>query len=261
MMPVSPCTQAPTVPFSAINHYTTTSPSKSVPFDSMPSLRGEHSSYCSFNNISHHDGYYKDEELNDSDSETYWRTGGMHKHMHCVLKSPHRKLGCAKKEESPPRGALRSPATTREQGGGGGAASGPTLISTSSSRGRPLAGAGHQYPLLYQRWLVQCGKWICWAGDNCSAAITCWRGVLEPHTVKPAGTKKHGCIFILVLTELSDLRLGYFGGLLVSKKNKFSLTIIFTLHLSDCTCSSICKSCREENHLFFFLSKFLIYQF
>uniref|UniRef100_A0A8C4HHT0 Ankyrin repeat domain 28b n=1 Tax=Dicentrarchus labrax TaxID=13489 RepID=A0A8C4HHT0_DICLA len=70
MMPVSPCAPAPTLPFSAINHYTT-SPSKSVTFDSLPVLRGEHSSYCSFNNISHHDGFYKDEELNDSDSETY----------------------------------------------------------------------------------------------------------------------------------------------------------------------------------------------
>lgn len=71
MMPVSPCTTAPTLSFSAINHYTT-SPPKSVTFDSLPAvLRGEHSSYCSFNNISHHDGIYKDEELNDSDSETY----------------------------------------------------------------------------------------------------------------------------------------------------------------------------------------------
>uniref|UniRef100_A0A3Q0SID9 Ankyrin repeat domain 28 n=1 Tax=Amphilophus citrinellus TaxID=61819 RepID=A0A3Q0SID9_AMPCI len=70
MMPVSPCTPAPTLPFSAINHYTT-SPSKSVTFDSLPVLRTEHSSYCSFNNIGHHDGFYKDEELNDSDSETY----------------------------------------------------------------------------------------------------------------------------------------------------------------------------------------------
>lgn len=70
MMPVSPCTPAPTLPFSAINHYTT-SPSKSATFDSLPVLRSEHTSYCSFNNISHHDGFYKDEELNDSDSETY----------------------------------------------------------------------------------------------------------------------------------------------------------------------------------------------
>ena len=71
MMPVFPCTQAPSLPFSAINHYTTTSPSKSITFDSLPALQDEHSSYCSFNNISHLDGSYKDEELNDSDSETY----------------------------------------------------------------------------------------------------------------------------------------------------------------------------------------------
>ncbi|XP_072288399.1 serine/threonine-protein phosphatase 6 regulatory ankyrin repeat subunit A-like, partial [Eucyclogobius newberryi] len=70
MMPVSPCAPAPILPFSAINHYTT-SPSKSVTFDSLPVLRSEHTSYCSFNNISHHDGFFKDEELNDSDSETY----------------------------------------------------------------------------------------------------------------------------------------------------------------------------------------------
>lgn len=114
MMPVSPCTPAPTLPFSAINHYTT-SPSKSVTFDSLPVLRGEHSSYCSFNNISHHDGFYKDEELNDSDSETYWRTGGerrMHKHTHThtqgVLKITNRQLGRAEEEESPRR-SLKSP--------------------------------------------------------------------------------------------------------------------------------------------------------
>lgn len=78
MMPVSPCAPAPAaLPFSAMNHYTTTttaattSPSKSATFDSLPALRDEHSSYCSFNNIGHHDGFYKDEELNDSDSETY----------------------------------------------------------------------------------------------------------------------------------------------------------------------------------------------
>ncbi|XP_045080800.1 serine/threonine-protein phosphatase 6 regulatory ankyrin repeat subunit A-like, partial [Coregonus clupeaformis] len=73
MMPVSPCNPAPSLSFSAINHYTT-SPSKSVTFDSLPVLRSEHSSYCSFNNIGHRDhdgGFYKDEELNDSDSETY----------------------------------------------------------------------------------------------------------------------------------------------------------------------------------------------
>ncbi|KAG7250349.1 hypothetical protein CRUP_021263 [Coryphaenoides rupestris] len=72
MMPVFPCTQAPSLPFSAINHHTTNSPSKSITFDSMPALHDEHTSYCSFNNISHHhDDSYKDEELNDSDSETY----------------------------------------------------------------------------------------------------------------------------------------------------------------------------------------------
>ncbi|XP_041745735.1 serine/threonine-protein phosphatase 6 regulatory ankyrin repeat subunit A-like [Coregonus clupeaformis] len=73
MMPVSPCNPTPRLSFSAINHYTT-SPSKSVTFDSLPVLRSEHSSYCSFNNIGHRDhdgGFYKDEELNDSDSETY----------------------------------------------------------------------------------------------------------------------------------------------------------------------------------------------
>uniref|UniRef100_A0A3Q2QPZ1 Ankyrin repeat domain 28 n=1 Tax=Fundulus heteroclitus TaxID=8078 RepID=A0A3Q2QPZ1_FUNHE len=69
MMPVSPCAPAPAVPFSGVNHYTA-SPSKSATFDSLPALRAEHT-YCSFNNISHHDGFYKDEELNDSDSETY----------------------------------------------------------------------------------------------------------------------------------------------------------------------------------------------
>ena len=71
MMPVSPCTPTPSLPFSTINHYTTTSPSKSVTFDSLPALRADHSSYCSFNNIGRHDNFYKDEELNDSDSETY----------------------------------------------------------------------------------------------------------------------------------------------------------------------------------------------
>jgi serine/threonine-protein phosphatase 6 regulatory ankyrin repeat subunit A len=72
MMPVSPCTLAPSLSFNAINHYTT-SPSKSVTFDSLPVLRSEHSPYCSFNNIGHrgHDeGFYKDEELNNSDSES-----------------------------------------------------------------------------------------------------------------------------------------------------------------------------------------------
>uniref|UniRef100_A0A671LEA3 Serine/threonine-protein phosphatase 6 regulatory ankyrin repeat subunit A-like n=1 Tax=Sinocyclocheilus anshuiensis TaxID=1608454 RepID=A0A671LEA3_9TELE len=70
MMPVSPGGGAvPSLTFSAINHYT--SPTKSVTFDSLPMLRSEHSSYCSFNSIGRHDGFYKDDELNDSDSETY----------------------------------------------------------------------------------------------------------------------------------------------------------------------------------------------
>uniref|UniRef100_A0A8C1BTR0 Ankyrin repeat domain 28b n=1 Tax=Cyprinus carpio carpio TaxID=630221 RepID=A0A8C1BTR0_CYPCA len=70
MMPVSPGGGAvPSLTFSAINHYT--SPTKSITFDSLPMLRSEHSSYCSFNSIGRHDGFYKDDELNDSDSETY----------------------------------------------------------------------------------------------------------------------------------------------------------------------------------------------
>lgn len=112
MMPVSPCTTAPTLSFSAINHYTT-SPPKSVTFDSLPVLRGEHSSYCSFNNISHHDGIYKDEELNDSDSETYWgkEVGDKRqKHTRC-LKITNRQLDQAEEEgrspPPPPTGALR----------------------------------------------------------------------------------------------------------------------------------------------------------
>ena len=72
MMPVSDGTPTPSLPFSAMNHYTTTtSPSKSVTFDSLPALRADHSSYGSFNNVGRRDGSYKDEELNDSDSETY----------------------------------------------------------------------------------------------------------------------------------------------------------------------------------------------
>lgn len=69
MMPVSPSSgSVPSLPFSTINHYT--SPAKSATFDSLPMLRSGHSSYCSFNSIGHH-GFYKEDELNDSDSETY----------------------------------------------------------------------------------------------------------------------------------------------------------------------------------------------
>uniref|UniRef100_A0A8C6K9Y3 Ankyrin repeat domain 28 n=1 Tax=Nothobranchius furzeri TaxID=105023 RepID=A0A8C6K9Y3_NOTFU len=70
MIPVSPCTPAPPHPFRVINHYTTT-PSMTISFDSLPTVRDEHTSYCSFNNIGHHDGLYREEDLNDSDSETY----------------------------------------------------------------------------------------------------------------------------------------------------------------------------------------------
>lgn len=66
MMPVSSCN---TVPSLTLNHYT--NPSKTVTFDSLPLMRSEHSSYCSFNNIGREDGFPEEDELNDSDSETY----------------------------------------------------------------------------------------------------------------------------------------------------------------------------------------------
>ncbi|MBN3314346.1 ANR28 phosphatase, partial [Atractosteus spatula] len=71
MMPVSPSTTMPSLSFNAINHYT--NPSKTVTFDTLPILRSEHTSYCSFNNIGREDGYSfnEEDELNDSDSETY----------------------------------------------------------------------------------------------------------------------------------------------------------------------------------------------
>lgn len=70
MMRVSPGSSIPNLSFSAINHYS--NPSKTVTFDTLPILRSEHSSYCSFNNIGRGDGFYApDDELNDSDSETY----------------------------------------------------------------------------------------------------------------------------------------------------------------------------------------------
>lgn len=164
MMPVSPCTPAPTLPFSAINHYTT-SPSKSVTFDSLPVLRGEHSSYCSFNNISHHDGFYKDEELNDSDSETYWRKGESDKciNTRCVLKIIHHEFGRAEWDTSPHR-SLKSPHPTpssppppeseqvREEVQQAGQRSSPPhpalgVLSTNT---------GPQWPLLYQHGLLEC---------------------------------------------------------------------------------------------------------
>nr|XP_023673457.1 serine/threonine-protein phosphatase 6 regulatory ankyrin repeat subunit A-like [Paramormyrops kingsleyae] len=71
MMPVSPSSASiPSLGFNAINHYS--SPSKTVTFDTLPTLRTEHSSYCNFNNVAREDGFYApDDELNDSDSETY----------------------------------------------------------------------------------------------------------------------------------------------------------------------------------------------
>uniref|UniRef100_A0A8B9KNL7 Ankyrin repeat domain 28 n=1 Tax=Astyanax mexicanus TaxID=7994 RepID=A0A8B9KNL7_ASTMX len=72
MMPVSPGSAGalPGLTFSAINHYC--SPSKAVTFDPLPALRSEHGSYCSFNNLGREDGLIvPDDELNDSDSETY----------------------------------------------------------------------------------------------------------------------------------------------------------------------------------------------
>ncbi|MEE6465994.1 hypothetical protein FKM82_006784 [Ascaphus truei] len=71
MMPVSSSSSLPSMTLNAINHYTNTS--KTVTFDSLPLMRSEHSSYCSFNNIGRDDGYpyTEEDELNDSDSETY----------------------------------------------------------------------------------------------------------------------------------------------------------------------------------------------
>ncbi|OXB54970.1 hypothetical protein ASZ78_012746 [Callipepla squamata] len=71
MMPVSSSNTLPSLTFNAINHYTNTS--KTVTFDSLPIMRSDHSSYCTFNNIGRKDGYpyTEEDELNDSDSETY----------------------------------------------------------------------------------------------------------------------------------------------------------------------------------------------
>lgn len=72
MMPVSSSSTLPSFTFNTINHYTNTS--KTVTFDSLPVMRSDHSSYCTFNNIGREDGYpyTEEDELNDSDSETYW---------------------------------------------------------------------------------------------------------------------------------------------------------------------------------------------
>lgn len=71
MMPVSSSSTLPSLTFNAINHYTNTS--KTVTFDSLPIMRSDHSSYCTFNNIGREGGYpyTEEDELNDSDSETY----------------------------------------------------------------------------------------------------------------------------------------------------------------------------------------------
>ncbi|XP_043546920.1 serine/threonine-protein phosphatase 6 regulatory ankyrin repeat subunit A-like, partial [Chiloscyllium plagiosum] len=71
MMPVSSSSTLPTLSFNAINHYN--NPSKTVSFDSLPIMRSDHSSFCSLNSIGREDGYpyTEDDELNDSDSETY----------------------------------------------------------------------------------------------------------------------------------------------------------------------------------------------
>ncbi|XP_048059124.1 serine/threonine-protein phosphatase 6 regulatory ankyrin repeat subunit A-like [Megalobrama amblycephala] len=56
--------------FTTINHYS--SPSKTVTFDPLPMLRSEHVSYRKFNSLGREDGLIvPDDELNDSDSETY----------------------------------------------------------------------------------------------------------------------------------------------------------------------------------------------
>lgn len=72
MMPVSSNSPLTSLTFNAINRYTNTS--KTVSFEALPIMRNEPSSYCSFNNIGGEQEYlYTDvDELNDSDSETYW---------------------------------------------------------------------------------------------------------------------------------------------------------------------------------------------
>ena len=73
MMPISSSSPLSSLTFNAINRYTNTS--KTVSFEALPIMRNEPSSYCSFNNIGGEQEYlYTDvDELNDSDSETYWQ--------------------------------------------------------------------------------------------------------------------------------------------------------------------------------------------
>lgn len=72
MMPISPSSPGTisSLTFTTINHYS--SPSKAVTFDPLPMLRPEHVSYRKFNSLGREDGLIvPDDELNDSDSETY----------------------------------------------------------------------------------------------------------------------------------------------------------------------------------------------
>uniref|UniRef100_A0A672L4H5 Ankyrin repeat domain 28 n=1 Tax=Sinocyclocheilus grahami TaxID=75366 RepID=A0A672L4H5_SINGR len=72
MMPISPSSTRTmsSLTFTPINHYS--SPSKTVTFDPLPVLRSKHVSYHKFNSLGREDGLIiPDDELNDSDSETY----------------------------------------------------------------------------------------------------------------------------------------------------------------------------------------------
>ncbi|KTG33482.1 hypothetical protein cypCar_00041820 [Cyprinus carpio] len=72
MMPISPSSTSTmsSLTFTTVNHYS--SPSQSVTFDPLPVLRSEHVSYRKFNSVGREDGLIvPDDELNDSDSETY----------------------------------------------------------------------------------------------------------------------------------------------------------------------------------------------
>uniref|UniRef100_A0A671RXH9 Serine/threonine-protein phosphatase 6 regulatory ankyrin repeat subunit A-like n=1 Tax=Sinocyclocheilus anshuiensis TaxID=1608454 RepID=A0A671RXH9_9TELE len=72
MMPISPSSTGTmsSLTFTTINHYS--SPSKTVTFDPLPVLRSKHVSYRKFNSLGREDGLIiPDDELNDSDSETY----------------------------------------------------------------------------------------------------------------------------------------------------------------------------------------------
>uniref|UniRef100_A0A672NKZ6 Uncharacterized protein n=1 Tax=Sinocyclocheilus grahami TaxID=75366 RepID=A0A672NKZ6_SINGR len=72
MMPISPSSTGTmsSLTLTTINHYS--SPSKTVTFDPLPVLRSKHVSYCKFNSLCREDGLIiPDDELNDSDSETY----------------------------------------------------------------------------------------------------------------------------------------------------------------------------------------------